>query len=194
MRKSRILGFVLASILSIVPVVAVRADTGPLDHVVISPAEAMVATNGTQQFTATGQDAANLTVSGVTFTWAVVAGGGTVDNTTGLFTAGNVTGTFNGTVQVTAIQGNVTKTANASVTITAAEQNEIEHGTPPGWSKGEKKGWDGEETPPGWSKGGKKGWDGEDAPPGFSKGEKNGWDKEEAPAASARGGRGRGRD
>ena len=31
--------------------------------------------------------------------------------------------------------------------------------------------------PPGWDKGRKEGWDGNDTPPGFQKGNKNGWDK-----------------
>ena len=40
---------------------------------------------------------------------------------------------------------------------------------PPGWDKGNKKGWDGQ-LPPGLEKNGK-------TPPGFEKGNKKGWDK-----------------
>jgi len=46
--------------------------------------------------------------------------------------------------------------------------------TPPGFSQGQKKGWEGENTPPGWSEGKKKGWDDESTPPGLSKKEKKG--------------------
>ncbi len=41
-------------------------------------------------------------------------------------------------------------------------------GNPAGFSKGDKKGWDGKSTPSGWSKGKKKGWDGKATPPGLS--------------------------
>lgn len=46
------------------------------------------------------------------------------------------------------------------------------HGTPPGFNKGKKQGWQSDvppglenrETPPGWNKGKKKGWDKKDRP------------------------------
>lgn len=40
---------------------------------------------------------------------------------------------------------------------------------PAGWSKGEKKGWEGESQPPGWSKGEKKGWKDKAMPWGWFK-------------------------
>ena len=52
----------------------------------------------TQQFTAIGRDAGG-TIVAITPTWSVVAGGGTIDGTTGLFTAGSVNGTYSNTVQ-----------------------------------------------------------------------------------------------
>ena len=42
-------------------------------------------------------------------------------------------------------------------------------GFPPGFNKGEKKGWDGEKTPPGWRHGKKTGWQGAEMPSGISK-------------------------
>lgn len=39
--------------------------------------------------------------------------------------------------------------------------------TPPGWTSGEKTGWNGGSTPPGWSRGRKAGWGGEQMPPGL---------------------------
>jgi len=40
-------------------------------------------------------------------------------------------------------------------------------GSPPGWSKGERTGWDDRRRPPGWTKGKRKGWDGYRVPPGW---------------------------
>lgn len=100
-----------------VPVFAANTQgTQVLDHVVISPIPATVATSGTCQFTAVGQDALNQAVSGVSYTWEVVAGGGTI-NSAGLFTAGTTAGTFTNTILVTAIKGEVTITSNATVTV-----------------------------------------------------------------------------
>jgi hypothetical protein len=39
--------------------------------------------------------------------------------------------------------------------------------SPPGFSKGNKTGWNGGSVPPGWSKGKKKGWNGQTVPPGL---------------------------
>ncbi|MDO8579203.1 MAG: hypothetical protein Q7R50_08540 [Dehalococcoidales bacterium] len=142
---------------------------GVLDHVVISPANATVVVNGTRQFTAVAKDAFNSNVSNVTYNWSVVAGGGSINATSGLFTAGNTTGTFNGTIQVNAVQGNITVTAVATVTV--AVKSGDKHRTPPGWEKGKKKGWDDDDNPPGWDHGKKKGWDDEHTPPGLAKGD-----------------------
>lgn len=40
-------------------------------------------------------------------------------------------------------------------------------GSPPGWTKGERTGWDGRHQPPGWSKGRRTGWEGQRTPPGW---------------------------
>ncbi len=141
-------------------------SSGLLDHVVISPSSASVLVGGNQQFVAVAQDSDNATVDNVTYNWAVVAGGGTIDEA-GLFTAGNTTDTFTNTVQVTAVKGDITKTAYATVTVTAKIEKEFR--VPPGWSHGNKMGWQGGETPPGWSKGEKTGWGGKEAPPGLMK-------------------------
>jgi len=39
--------------------------------------------------------------------------------------------------------------------------------TPPGFSEGNKTGWDKGKEPPGWDKGLKQGWNDEDSPPGL---------------------------
>lgn len=141
------------------------AVPGVLDYVVISPDTATVPVGGIQQFNATGKDAFNQTVVGVTYGWEVVSGVGIIDST-GKFTAGSELGTS--TVRVTANQTNISKIDTAVVTV-AAESEEHEFRVPPGWSKGKKTGWNGGDTPPGWAKGKKTGWDGEDSPPGLSK-------------------------
>lgn len=99
--------------------VTVTAAPGPLDHVTVSPANATLAVGGTQQFTAQGFDSANVPISGLSFTWSVVAGGGLID-ASGLFTAGSTTGAFTNTVQAVAVQGAISKTGLASVTVTTA--------------------------------------------------------------------------
>lgn len=89
----------------------VTVIAGPLASIVVTP-DATLAIGGTQQFVATGRDAANNVVT-ITPTWSVVAGGGTI-SPTGLFTAGNTTGTFTATVR--AASGALSGTANVTVT------------------------------------------------------------------------------
>ena len=141
----------------------------PLDHVVISPSSTSVPAGATQQFTAIARDSDNNSVPGVTFTWNVVAGGGTISNT-GLFTAGNTTGNYTNTVQVIAVKGSVTKVAYATVKILEDDQKSLDR--PHGWSQGKKTGWQNGDTPPGWSHGKKTGWNAKSTPPGLAK--KNG--------------------
>ena len=168
--KKTIISIVVALVLIAVamPLAIASADTElPLDHVVLSPTSVTLSINGTQQFTAVGQDSANLTVTGVNYTWGVIAGSGNI-TASGLFTAAGIPGTS--TIKVTATQGAITKTAFATVTVSpsTSEQEEDRH-TPPGWEHGKKKGWGGEHTPPGWSKGNKKGWEDKGNPPGLMK-------------------------
>ena len=65
--------------------------------IVVTPNPATLPANVTQQFTAVGKDARGNDVS-ISPTWSVVAGGGTIDGVTGLFTSGTVAGTFTKTV------------------------------------------------------------------------------------------------
>jgi hypothetical protein len=136
-----------------------------LDHVIISPVAAGVTVNTTRQFTAIARDSQNVTIPDVTFEWAVVNGGGTIDGN-GLFTAGNITGNYTNTVKVTAVQGVISVTAYATVTVVPAPLKPVK--LPPGWDKGNKNGWDGRDTPPGWSQGEKNGW-ADNMPPGLAK-------------------------
>src|SRR5688500_210260 len=78
-------------------------STGPgrLTTLTVSPASATLAAGGTQQFTVAGSDADGNALQIDGEAWAVVAGGGTINATTGAFTAGTVAGTFTNTIRVT---------------------------------------------------------------------------------------------
>ncbi len=84
-----------------------------LTTITVSPASASVPTGGTQPFSATGLDQFGQPLSPQpTFTWSV-SGGGTINATTGLFTAGSTAG---GPFTATATSGSVTGTASVTVT------------------------------------------------------------------------------
>jgi len=70
---------------------------GPLHHITVTPTSVSVQVGQTQQFTATGYDQYDNEITGLSFTWSVVAGGGNItatSNTTALFTAGETLGTW----------------------------------------------------------------------------------------------------
>lgn len=95
--------------------VTVTGTPGPLDHIQVTPASATIVPGGTQQFAAQGYDLSNIPIQGLTFTWSVVAGGGTINSTTGSFTAGTATSTFPNTILATLNGG--TKTGMATVIV-----------------------------------------------------------------------------
>jgi len=82
---------------------ACKDSTAPdrLATLTISPASATLAAGGTQQFTVVGTDPDGRVLQIDFESWAVVAGGGTINSSTGLFTAGTAAGTFTNTVRVT---------------------------------------------------------------------------------------------
>jgi hypothetical protein len=128
--KKKIIAIVVAVALLAVglfQVVPALADAPkPLDHVQILPAAAVLAPGATQQFSAQGYDAQNGAISGLTYFWMTIAGGGTIDSN-GLFTAGSTANTFTNTVQVLAVQGSTVKLANANVTVTTAAPGALDH-------------------------------------------------------------------
>ncbi|MBI2871637.1 MAG: PKD domain-containing protein [Chloroflexi bacterium] len=93
-------------------------ETGPLDHVTISPSAATIAVQQAVQFQATSFDAQGNPRTGDTFTWSVLNPTAGSINQAGLFTAGSTPGTFAGVVRVQATSGAITRTATASVTVT----------------------------------------------------------------------------
>jgi hypothetical protein len=84
-----------------------------LTSITVSPASASVQAGGTQQFTATAFDQNNQPMNPQpAFAWSV-NGGGSINASSGLFTAGSAAG---GPFTVTAAGGGKTGTANVSVT------------------------------------------------------------------------------
>ncbi|MEO8909252.1 MAG: ice-binding family protein [Gemmatimonadaceae bacterium] len=86
---------------------------GPLATITVTPNPGTMAVNATQQYTAVGKDA-NGNVVAITPAWSVVAGGGTINAASGLFTAGGTPGTYTNTVKATS--GTLSGTATAIVT------------------------------------------------------------------------------
>ena len=90
----------------------VIVSPGALLTITVTPNPVTLAVGATQQFTAVGKDA-NGNVVAITPVWSVTAGGGTINAGTGLFTAGNTTGSFPNTVRAT--QGAIFGTATVNV-------------------------------------------------------------------------------
>jgi hypothetical protein len=74
---------------------------GVLATITVTPNPATMNPNGSQQFTAVGADVRGVVVpiTPTPVAWSVVAGGGTINSSSGLFTAGATLGTFNSTVR-----------------------------------------------------------------------------------------------
>ena len=79
---------------------SVTVVAGPLATIEVSPVVTTLRTGMAQQFFAIGRDAAGNVVP-ITPTWSVVANGGTIGSSSGLFTAGNMFGTYTNTVRAT---------------------------------------------------------------------------------------------
>jgi len=91
----------------------VTVVAGALATITVTPNPQALAVGGTQQFVAVGRDIANNVVA-ITPVWSVTASGGTI-NSTGLFTAGAVVGSFLNTVRAT--DGTIFGTATVTVTV-----------------------------------------------------------------------------
>ena len=86
---------------------------GPLASITVTPVTVTLPIGTTQQYTAVGKDASGNVVP-IVPSWSVVAGGGTISPTTGLFTAGNVAGSYPNTVRASV--GTIAGTASVIVT------------------------------------------------------------------------------
>lgn len=89
----------------------VIVTAGPLASITVTP-NPTLQIGETQQFTAVGRDAFDNVVA-ITPVWSTTNPPGTIDATTGLFTAGNTTGTFE--ASVTATSGSISGTADVTV-------------------------------------------------------------------------------
>jgi hypothetical protein len=96
--------------------VTVTATAPALATITVTPNPATVLVNGQQQFAAVGRDG-NGAPFPITPVWAVVSGGGSINPSTGVFTAGAVAGTFTNTIRATS--GAVSGFATVTVTVVA---------------------------------------------------------------------------
>jgi len=110
---------VRASVGSVAGTASVSVTAAALASITVTPNPQGLAINGTQQFTAVGRDANGNTVS-ITPTWSIAAGGGAI-NSSGLFTAGTVAGTFANTVKAcsTALCASGSVSGFATVTVSS---------------------------------------------------------------------------
>lgn len=111
----------------------VTVVAGAVASITVTPNPDTTSTLGTQQFTAVGRDIGNNVVP-ITPVWSVTNGGGTINASTGVFTAGNVANTFTNTVRATSgsIFGTATvvvESVPAFVPLGAAESHGILAGT-----------------------------------------------------------------
>src|SRR5579862_2679350 len=102
----------LAGIISTACDVHGVSDPGTLASITVTP-NATIAAISTQQMLAVGHDADGRVIT-ISPTWSVAASGGTI-NSSGMFSAGSVTGLFANTVVATV--GSVS--GRASITVTA---------------------------------------------------------------------------
>ncbi|MHB1071882.1 MAG: ice-binding family protein [Gemmatimonadaceae bacterium] len=99
---------------------------GPLASITVTPNPVTVQAGNTQQFIAVGNDAGG-NVFIISPAWSVVNGGGTINASSGLFTAGAVAGTYTNTVRATS--GSVSGFATVVVTVVAPPPPLINLGT-----------------------------------------------------------------
>jgi len=108
---------------SVTGTASVTVNPGPLHHITVNPPNPLLAAGGARTFTATGYDVFNNPLSGLTFTWSVAnAAAGSINASTGVFTAGTTVGTYNNAVVATS--GSFTGTASVAVTAGAGESSE----------------------------------------------------------------------
>jgi hypothetical protein len=115
--------------------VTVTSPAATLATISVTPNPASMLSNSTQQFAATGRDGAG-NVFPISPVWSVVNGGGTIDGSTGVFTAGAANGTFSNTIKATSgtVSGFATVTVSTIapapiVNLGAAAPNGIMAGT-----------------------------------------------------------------
>jgi hypothetical protein len=108
--------------------VIVATTTNSVTYVLVTPANAKIATSSTQAFTAQAYDSNNNAITGLTYVWAAT-GAGTIDSS-GLFTAATSAGKASITATVQGISGSATVkvTGNTSPTTTPTTTPNENHG------------------------------------------------------------------
>ena len=94
---------------------SVTVTSTVLDHIVVTPVNATFYRGGHRTYTAQGYDSSSNLISGLSFTWNCNNAAGTINSSTGYFTAGTALGTFTGAI--TATCGSITGTASVSVAV-----------------------------------------------------------------------------
>lgn len=89
---------------------------GPLAQVVVGPGQIDLGIGMTQQFVAVSADQYGNRISGLSFTWSVESGGGSIDSK-GLFTASNTPGAYGKTVKAAVRQGDNSRSGTANVSV-----------------------------------------------------------------------------
>jgi hypothetical protein len=100
---------------------SVAATNGLLDHIVVTPSAASIQVDSTQVFNAEGYDKYNNLISGLTFTWNSNAEAGSINSSTGVFTAGHTAGSYSDAVQ--AVSGSIN--GGTTMTITPGSLDHI---------------------------------------------------------------------
>ena len=95
---------------------SVNVAPGSLEQIVIAPDPAVLGRGMTQQFVAAGADQFGNLISGLSFTWSVKQGDGSID-ANGVYTSGTETGTNINAVEATALRGDITASGTAIVSV-----------------------------------------------------------------------------
>jgi hypothetical protein len=85
--------------------VTVTASTGVVSQVKVNPGAVTLKPGATKQFSAQALDVNGVALAGYSYSWSVLSGAGSVNATSGLFTAGTTAGSFTNAVQVFAANG-----------------------------------------------------------------------------------------
>ena len=101
---------------TLVSVAPVTVIPGQLEQLFIGPDHVAIGIKMNQQFVAVGVDRYGNRIPGLTSSWTLEEGGGTV-TPDGLFVAGTNHGSYMDTIKATVTQGEVTRSATASVTV-----------------------------------------------------------------------------
>jgi ice-binding like protein len=108
----RLARLVVSGALAALLAAACEHDEGPppagqLLAIAVTPDPATVPPNGSQQFIAVGTDVTGAVIPVTPVTWSLVASGGAVNSSSGLFTAGVTLATFPSTIRACNSSGNI---------------------------------------------------------------------------------------